>query len=532
MAVDTKALFLGVTLIQKARRRMPRGRILLWTTLIAAALCWSTAERAAADDTSRLQSMAESQGRVSVIVTGWQALSGDSDSPLDTPGGSNYEALDGDDFVDTLRDRGANMANIRTFRLLPIVAMSLDAASVQTVKSAGDNIEMFEDITLSPHLAESGHMIGADRLQRAGYTGKGTVVAVIDTGVDIGHPFLKGRTVLEMCYAEVCPNGKNEMVGPGAAKPLGEGPSFSHGTHVAGIAIGKGGKSSGVAPDAQLVAINVQDANGRISTTSVLDALEDLYVLATEENVPIAAVNMSLGLRCDRDRTRSVCATTLRQACQDTNRIIRDFRTVAEKLEKANIALISSSGNNHVKEAISSPACAQKVVSVGSVGKDWVATPYSDSSELLDLLAPGGNTAVGKEGGIRSSVPGAKFDYKQGTSMAAPQVAGAFAVLRQAVPSASVAQLLAALKASGRQTTDVNGLSHPAIDITAALAHLGVGVKQPKKPVPRRVKEEVPVKPAPRKEKDVTAPEKPTQPEPPRAAPAPKPKKEDDWQPL
>ena len=485
MAIDTKGLFLGVTLIQKARRRTPRGRILAWTTLIAAALCWSTAERAAADDTSRLQSMAESQGRVSVIVTGWQALSGDSDSPLDTPGGSNYEALDGDDFVDTLRDRGANMANIRTFRLLPIVAMSLDAASVQTVKSAGDNIEMFEDTPMSLHLAESGHMIGADRLQRAGYTGKGTVVVVIDSGVDISHPFLKGRTVFEICIADVCPNGKNVMVGSGAAKPFAERPGFYHGTHVSGIAIGKGGEFSGVAPDAQLVAINIQNTDGSLLTSSALMALEMVYFLATEENVPIAAVNMSFGFPCYRDWPQSFCAMKLRQACQDTD-VTPKYQFMAEELEKANIALIASSGNNRVKEAISQPACVQNVVSVGSVGKDWVATPYSDSSELLDLLAPGGNTAVSKKGGILSSMPGAKFGYLQGTSMASPQVAGAFAVLRQAVPSASVAQLLAALKASGRQTTDVNGLSHPAIDITAALAHLGVGVKQPEVGTPKK----------------------------------------------
>lgn len=507
MAIDTQGLCLGVTLVQKARRRTPRGRILAWTTLIAAALCWSTAERAAADDTSRLQSMAESQGRVSVIVTGWQALSGDSDSPLDTPGGSNYEALDGDDFVDTLRDRGANMANIRTFRLLPIVAMSLDAASVQTVKSAGDNIEMFEDTPMSLQLAESGHMIGADRLQQAGYTGKGTVVAVIDDGVDISHPFLKGRTVREMCFADKCPNGKNVMVGTGAAKPR---PGSDHGTHVAGIAIGKGEEFSGVAPDAQLVAINIENTDGGLLTSSALKALEMVYFLAMEENVPIAAVNMSFGFSCDRDWPRSFCAMKLRQVCLDTDEFTPRYQHMAEELEKANIALIAASGNNHVKEAIATPACAQNVVSVGSLGKDWVATPYSDSSELLDLLAPGGNTAVAKKGGIRSSMPGAKFDYLQGTSMASPQVAGAFAVLRQAVPSASVAQLLAALKASGRQITDVNGLSHPAIDITAALAHLGVGVKQP----------------------EVGTPKKPTQPKPPKAAPAPKPKKEDDWQPL
>lgn len=485
MAIDTKRFFLGVTLI-KARRRTRRGRILVWTTLIAAALCWSTAERVAADETSRLQSIAQSQGRVSVIVTGWQALSGDSDSPLDTPGVSNYEALDGDDFVDTLRDRGANMANIRTFRLLPIVAMSLDAASVQTVKSAGDNIEMFEDTPMSLHLVESGHMIGADRLQRAGYTGKGTVVVVIDSGVDVSHPFLKGRTVREICITDVCPNGENFMDGPGAAKPFAERPGFYHGTHVAGIAIGKGGEFSGVAPDAQLVAINIMDTDGLILSSYALTALEMVYFLATEENVPIAAVNMSFGFSCDRDWPRSFCAMKLRQACRDTDEFTAKYHFMAEELEKANIALISSSGNNRVKEAISRPACVQNVVSVGSVGKDWVATPYSDSSELLDLLAPGGNTAVGKKGGIFSSMPGAKFGYLQGTSMASPQVAGAFAVLRQAVPSASVAQLLAALKASGRQTTDVNGLSHPAIDITAALAHLGVGVKQPQVGTPKK----------------------------------------------
>src|SRR5262249_14308773 len=99
----------------------------------------------------------------------------------------------------------------------------------------------------------------------------------------------------------------------------------------------------------------------------------------------------------------------------------------------------------------------------GSEGSitDKVST-FSNSSSLLSLLTPGQV--------INSSVPGGGFMSLQGTSMAAPHVAGAFAILKQAYPSASVDWLESVLDGTGLHIQDPrNGLVRSRIAVAEAL---------------------------------------------------------------
>ena len=85
----------------------------------------------------------------------------------------------------------------------------------------------------------------------------------------------------------------------------------------------------------------------------------------------------------------------------------------------------------------------------------------SNSASMVELLAPGSS--------INSSVPGGGFGLKSGTSMAAPHVAGAWAVLRQVAPTASVSTLLGHLQATGKPITDAdNGIAKPRIRLLSA----------------------------------------------------------------
>ena len=119
-------------------------------------------------------------------------------------------------------------------------------------------------------------MIGADKTRAAGRTGAGSVVAVLDTGVAVNHPFLKDRVLEEACFSTVdddysatslCPDGTTAQEGPASPIPT-QGPcavvalGCAHGTHVAGIAVGDGtgvtgAPPAGVAPGAEVVAIQV-----------------------------------------------------------------------------------------------------------------------------------------------------------------------------------------------------------------------------------------------------------------------------------
>ena len=107
------------------------------------------------------------------------------------------------------------------------------------------------------------------------------------------------------------------------------------------------------------------------------------------------------------------------------------------------------------------PACISSAVTVGSTTKTDSDGGFSNSSSLVELLAPGSS--------INSSVPGGGFGLKSGTSMAAPHVAGAWAVLRQVAPTASVATLLGHLQSTGKPITDAdNNITKPRIRLLSA----------------------------------------------------------------
>ena len=106
--------------------------------------------------------------------------------------------------------------------------------------------------------------MGAPAAWNVGFDGTGTAIAVLDTGVDKQHLFLAGKVVDEACFStavpgmslSTCPNGLDEQLGPGAAAPCAMA-DCRHGTHVAGIAAGSGGASSGVGRGARIMGVQV-----------------------------------------------------------------------------------------------------------------------------------------------------------------------------------------------------------------------------------------------------------------------------------
>ena len=130
---------------------------------------------------------------------------------------------------------------------------------------------------------------------------------------------------------------------------------------------------------------------------------------------------------------------------------------------------------------MSAPACISTAVSVGAVNsragydntcKNWLImgtstvdkiSCYSNSTSFLSLLAPGSQ--------INSSIPGGGFATWNGTSMAAPHVAGAWAVYKQKYPTASVATALAAFQQTGVSILDPrNNITKPRINLSNALS--------------------------------------------------------------
>ena len=407
----------------------------------------------AEDDYRALSSEADEGATVPILVTGWHAVTGDESEAGAASGG--LLAVTGDAFVKSVAESG-QVSEVRRFEHLPVIAMTVDGAALSAAKDRNADVLIWKDLPVETFLADSGPMVGADRAHSNGYTGKGTFVAIVDTGVDIAHPFIAGRPILEACFADRCPNGRRRMVGPGAARPV-----HSHGTHVAGIALGRGEKMSGVAPEAGLIAINVFERNGGARNSNLLGALDWLIGVARTGRIAIASVNMSLG---GRPHSAKPCRS-------------RIWEMAARLLARRNVALVAASGNERKSRGIAHPACVRGIVSVGAIDKAGRVARFSNSAPILDLLAPGV--------AILSSVPRsgsrrAPFKEYPGTSMAAPHVAGAFAVLRQAAPQKSLKSLYRALVGSGPGIRDRrNGIVKPGIEVTRALAKIGVGRSAP-----------------------------------------------------
>jgi len=305
------------------------------------------------------------------------------------------------------------------------------------------------------------YRIGVDKALSTGYRGTGQTVAIIDTGVDRYHSGIT-NVVNEACFATAqlgstagyCPNGSFTQLGLGAARPCLQMPSCGHGTHVAHTAAG----TNGVAPGAKIIAVQVfrPGANGPTYWDSDL-VWGMKHVYDNRGYYRIAAVNLSLG---NGTRYSGYC-DTMYSTAGDMGKL----PAWISSLKSVGTATVIASGNQGFRGGVAWPACISTAVTVGNttaVGTADHVYVSSSSGPQIDVLAPGTD--------ICSAVPGNTYQCDWiGTSMAAPHVAGAYAVLRQLRPTASVDQVLTALQRSGTAVADGYGVTRTRIHVHNAL---------------------------------------------------------------
>ncbi len=279
------------------------------------------------------------------------------------------------------------------------------------------------DGRVEAQLDRSTGQISAPAAWAAGYTGSGVKVAVLDTGVDDSHPDLAGRVSAARNFTE----------DPDARDLNG------HGTHVASIIGGtgaaSGGGKRGVAYDADLVSGKVLDADGVGALSWILDGME---WAAGEADADI--VNMSLGA----DPT----AFGSRLVTQAVETLSSEHGTL----------FVVAAGNNGRDRSINSPGDAPSALTVGAVDRQDQLADFSSRGPAPvsfalkpDLTAPGVGISAARaaDGKLGGSGP---YLELSGTSMATPHVAGAAALLRQARPDLSGAELKGALMSTAVPT--------------------------------------------------------------------------------
>lgn len=211
------------------------------------------------------------------------------------------------------------------------------------------------------------------------------VIAVVDTGVDLGHTDLAGQLV----------SGYNVI------KPDSD-PSddVGHGTHVAGIIgalVNNGEGVAGMSWYNKIMPVKALDASGSGTTYAVAEGI----IWATDRGAKV--INMSLGNYADS------------QFLHDAVKYAYD----------RDVLLVAASGNDNT-ERPGYPAAYPEVLAVGATNQDMSRAEYSNYGDYIDVTAPGTN--------IASTFPGNQYAALSGTSMASPHVAAMAGLIRSLNP--------------------------------------------------------------------------------------------------
>ena len=311
----------------------------------------------------------------------------------------------------------------RYYKLFFGVGLTVSKDLLYEITNLPNVKKVYRDKKVSIKTNSGNKLIKADIIKSSyGFSGKGIKVGVIDTGIDYNHldlgaGFGKGFKVeggYDFYYSDTDPMDIN-----------------SHGTHVAGIIAAKGDSINGVAPDAKLYAIKVLSDYGSGTITSVIKGIEYAADPNGDDDYSdrLDIVNLSLGY--SEGNFDSPDAVAL------------------NNLSKLGTVCVTSAGNDgdegiytigspaSALEAITVAACINKYsltnfTSVGPAGKSYSLKP--------DISAPGYN--------ILSTEPGNSYGYKNGTSMAAPFIAGSCALLLEKYPELKPEEVKSALMIS------------------------------------------------------------------------------------
>ena len=348
--------------------------------------------------------------------------------------------------LDTLSGRAhVQRVHHRFVHLTNAISLTIAPAAIDELRADPRVLTVSPDHRVRASVSNSVPHVGAPAVwslrdaQDRTVTGHGVRVAILDTGVDYTHPDLGG------CLGSGCKvvDGYDFVANDG--DPMDD---HGHGTHVAGI-VAANGVLRGVAPDARLLAYKVLDAGGFGYDSAIIAALERAV---DPDQDPLTAdhadvINLSLGGPGAPDGPLSEAA----------NQAVASGSVV-----------VAAAGNNGGYHTIGSPGNAADVITVAA----------SDLSDTLALFSSRGPiaehdhvkpeiTAPGVI--IQSTIPSGGYAQFSGTSMAAPHVAGAAALLRQLDPSQTPAQVRSRLVA-GAVAMDGDVLSRGAgrLDVHAA----------------------------------------------------------------
>lgn len=289
-------------------------------------------------------------------------------------------------------------------------------------------------------------------------------VAIIDSQFDLSHDELKDKMVINP-YNVIKEN--NDVSPVASVDPRWVG----HGTHVASLAVGTMDNNSGlsgIAPECSLIPICVFFDDPNRGTTSIAIMAGIMYALNQGADV----VNISIGKNYPQELHKQISLEKqlrLSKALSREEQMVWDY--ICEKAEQQRTVLVFAAGNSTLLSGMDASKRNSNTIRVSAVDQNIRATDFTnygcfnyDPSQCYSTLS-----APGKD--IVSAIPGNNYYSFEGTSQAAPIVAGAVALLKSLEKSLSTDEIITILRETGKKLNPQDNIGN-LIQIKDALVKL------------------------------------------------------------
>lgn len=338
-----------------------------------------------------------------------------------------------------------SFTQLTSYAHFPVMHLKVDGPALVSLLDRSEVVAVRYNRGLKPFLTESLPLVHAPQVHSQGFSGSGTSVAVLDTGVDYR------LSAFGSCSSPGVPSGCKVVYAEDIAPSDNSLDDLGHGTNVAAIVLG-------VAPDTRIVALDVFRSDGYAYYSDLLAALD--WIMTNRAAYNIVAVNMSFGggsfyAPCPTDPLAGAIA---------------DLRSVG-------ILSAIASGNDAYNGSMATPACVPGALSVGAVYDSNVGgmstsvcsdlytlgdmvTCFTNMASFLSILAPGAYITAGER-------------TFAGTSQATPHIAGAVALLKASHPALTADAITDRLITSGTPiTTTRNSTTYikPRLNLEDALS--------------------------------------------------------------
>jgi len=301
------------------------------------------------------------------------------------------------------------------YHMRPFAALRATPEAIHALESDPDVLRIYEDKVVHAYLDTAVPHVQLPLIWQEGKLGAGIRIAIVDTGLDEGHPDFEGRVVATADFT-------------------GEGPedAHGHGTHCASIAAGSGaaskGRYRGAAPEALIYAAKVLRASGEGMMSDVMAGVE----WAVDQGAQV--ISLSLGGPGPCDGTDALCDT-----CNAA-------------VEQGVVVCIAAGNDGPSSYTVGSPGCAEDVITVGASDEGGNVAyfssrgPTQDGRVKPDIAIPGVDIVAARAAGTSmGGVVDPHYVSASGTSMATPLVAGICALLIEAEPDLTPAEIKARL---------------------------------------------------------------------------------------